>query len=420
MAVRADNKNILNAIRANMSLEYRERIPQATAENIAEIYDNLLNVMPLRNAFVNALVTQIMEQRIETGFFKNPLGVLKRDPMRYGMTEEEIYVNMAKGYQFNQFATVNDLYAYYKSEVMSAYHRITPPMQYAVTVTYDNLRNAFRSETGIRELINAKVQSLFMGAEWDEYLCMKQIFESAYKAGHLYARQISPITDYESGSALTKFIKADVEKMQFPLPMYNVAGATSSATANSLFYITTPEVDAALSVDVLANAFNMEKVALNTKKIIIDKFDNPKVQLIVFDMRFLNVRENFRQLSDSRNGAALTWNYFLTISEMFSYSPFFPVVVYTTEEVGVDSITIKDATYTAGTDVNIELEIAGKAYTPEMVDLSVEGNTSAYTSFIPGSNILHVANDEKANTLTVKATSRYNDTVSTEKVINKA
>lgn len=420
MAVRADNKNILNAIRANMSLEYRERIPLATAENIAEIYDNLLNIMPLRNAFVNALVTQIMEQRIETGFFKNPLGVLKREPMRYGMTEEEIYVNMAKGYQFNQFATVNDLYAYYKSEVMSAYHRITPPMQYAVTVTYDNLRNAFRSETGIRELINAKVQSLFMGAEWDEYLCMKQIFESAYKAGHLYARQVSPITDYESGSALTKLIKADVEKMQFPLPMYNVAGATSSATANSLFYITTPEVDAALSVDVLANAFNMEKVALNTKKIIIDKFDNPKVQLIVFDMRFLNVRENFRQLSDSRNGAALTWNYFLTISEMFSYSPFFPVVVYTTEEVGVDSITIKDATYTVGTDVNIELEIAGKAYTPEMVDLSLEGNTSAYTSFIPGSNILHVANDEKANTLTVKATSRYNDTVSTEKVINKA
>lgn len=419
MAVKADNKNILNAIRANMSLEYRERIPNATAENIAEIYDNLLNIMPLRNAFVNALVTQIMEQRIETGFFKNPLGVLKREPMRYGMTEEEIYINMAKGYQFNQFASVNDLYAYYKSEVMAAYHRITPPMQYAVTVTYDNLRNAFRSETGIRELINAKVQSLFMGAEWDEYLCMKQIFESAYKAGHLYARHVSPITDYESGSALTKLIKADIGKMQFPSPMYNVAGATSSATAESIFYITTPEVDASLTVDVLANAFNMEKVSLNTRKIIIDKFDNPNIQLIAFDMRFLNVRENFRQLSDSRNGAALTWNYFLTISEMFSYSPFFPVVVYTTEEVGVDSITIKDSTYTAGTDTNIELEIAGKAYTPEMVDLSVEGNTSAYTSFIPGSNILHIANDEKANTLTVKAISRYNNTVKSEKVINK-
>lgn len=67
---------------------------------------------------------------------------------------------MAKGKQFNQFATVAELYAYYQSSVMAAYHKITPAIQYAVTVTFDNLRTAFRSEYGVRDLINAKVQSL--------------------------------------------------------------------------------------------------------------------------------------------------------------------------------------------------------------------------------------------------------------------
>lgn len=94
--VAATNVAILNAVRSMQSLEYRDRIPEATAENISSIYENLLNIVPLRNAFANALVEQIMEQRIETVFFENPLGVLKRDPMRYGGTEEEIFINMAK------------------------------------------------------------------------------------------------------------------------------------------------------------------------------------------------------------------------------------------------------------------------------------------------------------------------------------
>lgn len=94
--VPATNVAILNAVRSMQSLEYQNRIPEATVENISSIYESLLNIVPLRNAFANALVEQIMEQRIETVFFENPLGVLKRDPMRYGGTEEEIFVNMAR------------------------------------------------------------------------------------------------------------------------------------------------------------------------------------------------------------------------------------------------------------------------------------------------------------------------------------
>lgn len=66
----ATNVAILNAVRSIQSLEYQNRIPEATAENISSIYESLLNIVPLRNAFANALVEQIMEQRIETVFLK--------------------------------------------------------------------------------------------------------------------------------------------------------------------------------------------------------------------------------------------------------------------------------------------------------------------------------------------------------------
>ena len=422
MGKTATNAAILNAVRKTMDLSYQERIPNATQENIASIYESLLNVTPLRNAFANALITQVMEQRIETTFFDNPLGKLKKEPMRYGMTEEEIFVNMAKGYQFNQFATVNDLYAYYQSAVMAAYHKITPPIQYAVTITFDNLRNAFRSETGIRDLINAKIQSLFAGANWDEYICMKRLVESAAASNQLYAVQVPEITDATSARNFTTLMKSYIGQMKFPNPDFNIAGATSVATDDTIYYITTPETDAVLDVEVLAYAFNMNRADLEVHKIIIDKFDNPAIKAALFDMRFFNVRENYRQLSDSKNGAALTWNYFYTVSEMFSYSPFFPCIIFTTDTVGVNEITINEVeSYTAGTDITITALANGTAtYKPQLLDYEVSGNSSSYTSFIPASNILHIANDEQAAALTVTVTSRYDKTVKAEITINKA
>lgn len=418
---KATNAAILNAVRKTMDLSYQNRIPEATAENINSIYTNLLNIVPLRNAFAEALVTQIMEQRIESTFFENPLGILKKDPMRYGMTEEEIFVNMASGYQFNQFATVNDLYAYYQSAVMAAYHKITPPIQYAVTITFDNLRNAFRSETGIRDLINAKIQSLFAGANWDEYLCMKRLIETAYANNQIFAVQIPDITDAEKARNFTTLMKSYIGQMKFPNPQFNIAGATSAANDDTIFYITTPDVDAMLDVEVLAYAFNMNKADIAVRKIIIDKFDNPAIKAVLFDMRFFNVRENYRQLSDSKNGAALTWNYFYTVSEMFSYSPFFPCIAFTTDSIGLENITITEVeSYTAGTDIEIKALASGtETYKPQLLDYEVSGNSSSYTSFIPGSNILHIANDEQAAALTVTVTSRYDKNVSGTITINK-
>lgn len=410
----ATNMNILNALRNRMSLEYSNRIPEATRENISSIYEELLNTVPIRNDFVNSLIGLVVSQRINSTMFENPLGVLKKEPMRYGAVEEEIYINMAKGYQFNQFASVNDLFAYYKSSVMSAYHKLTTPMQYAVTITFDNLRNAFLSEYGIRDLINAKVQSLFSAANYDEFLCMKSICTSAYDSNVIYPVHVDPITTKESAENFTQLMKEYIGNMRFPHPEYNIAGADSTSNDDSIFYLTTPKYDSMLDVKVLQTAFNLGKVDIRAKKILVDKFDNPNIVALLFDMRFFNVKENFRQLSDSRNGAALTWNYFYTVSEMFSYSPFFNIIAFTTEDISENmTITVKENQQgKAGTDVEVIALVSGEEskYTPQTLDYAVEGATSAYTAFIPGSNILHVANDEKAKTLTINVTSRYDTT----------
>lgn len=411
--IAATNINVLNAMRAGMSFGYQERIPEATKDNIAQIYDNLLNIMPLRNDFAVALITQVMYQRIETGFFENPLQVLKRDPMRYGFTEEEIFVNFARGYSFDMFATERELFKFYEANIMSAYHRLSPPIQYPVTVTYENLRSAFREEYGIMKLINSKVQSLFNGANWDEYLIMKQLLETAYRQGQIYPVNIPDLTDADAAKTMTRLIKGYIGQMTFPHPEFTIAGADSPAYRDGIYILTTPEIDAQLDVDVLAYAFDNDYVKLGAHKILVDKFDNPNIKAVLFDMRFFNVRENFRVLSDSKNGAALSWNYFYTVSEMFSYSPFFQCVVFTTEQVAsAPTVTLATGLSVAkGQTIQIPVTVSASAsgvYVPKNYTMKTVGDTGR-TQVIPGSNILSVAKDFTGTEVTVQAELPYYD-----------
>lgn len=408
----ATNENIIRALR---DMNPNTRIPNPIKNSIESIYDEILNVEPVRNEFIASLIGRIALTQINASYFKNPLTVLKTDPMRYGLTEQEIFVNMIKGKTFDAFAGTNELFAFYDSNVMSAYHKVNPAIQYPLTITYDNLRMAFTSDYGIRDLINAKVQAVYASAEYDEYLTMKMLIESAYEKGQLYNVQVSGNNDSAAARELTIAMKSYINQMKFPHPEYNIAGATSSALENGIYYMVTPEMDAVLDVDVLATAFHDNKVDITAHKIIVDKFANTEIKAVLFDMRWFKVRENFRTMSDSRNGAALTWNYFYTLSQMYSYSPFFPMIIFTTEQNAAETITVENATASKATTVEIKANATNTGdtgYVSQVFDYSVSGNKSAFTKFIPGSNILSIGNDEKATTLTVTVTSRTDSTVS--------
>ena len=111
--VKATNLNVLNAMR-NSGLLPADRLPAVTLENIASVYEQILNVEVIRRAFAAALSEQMVQGRINSAYFRNPLGMLKSNPMRYGATEQEIFVNMAKAQVFDGFADASVLYKYYE------------------------------------------------------------------------------------------------------------------------------------------------------------------------------------------------------------------------------------------------------------------------------------------------------------------
>ena len=415
------NINMLNTIRnaAVRSISYQDRIPVATQTNLSDIYSQLLSVDALRNEFISALVLRIGITWINSRIFQNPLRGVKSSAMPYGAYEQEMFVNMAKGQALNFRAGYEALYAIYESEVMAAYHKINFQEQYPVTISFDELRNAFTSAYGIRDLLRAKVDSLYSGANYDEYLVTLQLCDNAYDQGLIYPVTVSAITDETSAKAFLTQARAAIRRFAFPHPEYTIAGATSFSTPEEIIMITTPEVEANVDVQAIAYAFNQGRAEVKVETIVVDHFENDQIQAIICDARWFRVRDNFRTFTEGYNAAALSWNYFYNVSELFSVSPFMPCIAFTTESSSVTglasvtldgtAITASTTKYTPGKQYRLGVTVNGTGYVPKTVKYTMTGAESPDTVIVPGSNILIVGADESGS-LVITATSLADDT----------
>lgn len=337
--VKPTNENIMKAVRRDASIDFQNRIPEVMSNNLQQVYDALMDYAPARNEFVNTLITRIGLQTVDSNAFRNPLSLYKKDPMRYGMTHEETYVNMAKGYDYDSNADAELSLKQFESYIMTMFHNVNLKMQYPVTVTYDNLRNAFLSETGIRDLVSAKMESCISGAELDEYTAMKGLIDTGYEKNVLPAVHVDEVVNEVTAKELLAQIKQAVGEFAFPNPANNIVGATSSSPASNLIFITTPKVNARISVEALAYAFNLDKADVEVRTVVVDSFSHPAIQGVLLDVRFFNCRDQFREMTSQQLANVLKWNYFYTMVEMISASPFYPIRVFTTDTVS-DKLTI--------------------------------------------------------------------------------
>lgn len=415
------NINLLNAVRNTMSVDYRDRVPQATQDNIDAINKTLTDPYnPMaRNELVPALVNLIVSQSISTEAFRNPLRILNSNAMPYGNGEQEVYVNFAQGYAHDANISIEDATAIYDSYIMALYHKINFNNDYPVTIYFDDLRGAFLDSYGLRNLISAKVESIVSACNWDEFNTAKELLASAHRAGNVYPVHVNKVTDQASANALAKQIQSYIDKIQFPNPLYNFAGATSAAKEDTILLFVDPDTKAAMNVDSYASAYNLDRMIPKAQQVLIDNFNDAEgIVAVLVDKRFFKIREQYRLMVQDNVNRGLRWNSTYTVKEMFSYSLFYPVIVFTTEQVLVSAINATNkGSVKAGTDVDFSdnFSVTSTGVADKAVDLEVQGNSSADTYIIPGTTILRIAKNEtnlknKANiasTVKVKVTSRY-------------
>ena len=417
MAEKATNVNLIKATIQQMPVAYQDRIPEVTRANLDKVYDAIWNYEPARNAFISALVGVIGMQTVESSDFRNPLAELKMNPMIYGDTDQEIFVNMAKGQGIDGFASADKALGFYESYVMSLFHNVNYSVQYPVTMRYAQMRSAFLSEYGLRDLIVGKFRSATAGAAYDEYKAMLQLLLIGYEKQILPVTVVDTPTDKETAENLMVEMQAFVEGSEFPNPANNPAGSTATSTPKSMVTFLTPKTKALMGVKALANAYNLDYADFKTRLKVVDKFDDRgNIQAIVCDARFFRCRDHFREITESRNGAAMSINYFYNVMEVISASLFYPIMVFISGRASeIQSITGTNIT-NAEPGKTYELDFKAtpntSSYAPQLFDITIAskvvgGNeVDGGTYIVPGTQTLVISSKETNFPISITAKSR--------------
>lgn len=330
MSIGAD---ILNAIRAQASTEYQDRISDATRENFSQVGAAIVEYEPAYNEFEGALIHKIGKTMIESKLFKNKLAQFKTGEILTKQDVEEIFVNMgntAFTYDPNGETT---LARFDPSVTFVAYHRENRQDCYAISLGDIDFVKAFRSEATFEDFFLAQLNSIYNRAAHDEWVHMKNLL--ATYDGYLDIKTTAfahpDVTGVDEKEALkaraakdfVKSVRKVKEDLCFASTKYNKSGVMTWCDTNDLVMFVHKDVVAEVDVELLASAFNISKTDIPTRIITMDDFGSLEdTYAILADKNFFRVWDTLSRTETQRNAQGLFTNYFYHVHQILSLSPY--------------------------------------------------------------------------------------------------
>lgn len=381
----ADGVKLLNTIRANSSAVYQDRIPEATAENIHDVGDAILNFEAQANEFVNALINRIGLVILNNRMASNPLAALKKGRLAVGETIEEVYIDVIKAQTYDPRAAQDTLFKRHLPNVLSVFHSVNSELNYPLTISNEQLRKAFLSYDSLDRFIAGLVDSMYKSATLDEFILMKQLISEYGEGGRFIVEPITAVTDAATAREAMIKIKAVSDGMTIFNNAMNYAGVWTSTPKEDQYLITTPDFNARMDVDVLAAAFHMDKAEFAGHVIVVDNIgdlaDNG-IEAILVDKNWYQVYDYLRTFKTAYNGEGLYWNYFYHVWTVYSLSPFSNAVAFGSTTATVTNLTVTPATATvkAGGYVQLETAVTGAGNPTSKCTFAISGATDPETT----------------------------------------
>ena len=366
----ASTIDILNVIRQNASLEYQNSVPTVTqAEDIPKVGEVLCGYPAFANQFINALVNRIALVRVKSATFNNPYSRLKKGYLEYGETVEEIFTNIAKVFVYSEEKAEARELKRYLPDVKAAFHAINWKVIYPVTIEEESLRQAFLSLEGVQDMIARIVDTVYVAAEYDEFLLFKYLIIKAVNGGKMYPVSVN-VSDIKNAAI---GFRGTSNLLPFMSTKYNIAGVKNTTPKSRQAIFMDAMFNAQYDVNILASAFNMDKADFMGRLHLIDDFttfDNDRwdvirsestglesvtsgelavmadVIAILGDEDWFQIYDNLAKFTEKYVASGLRWNYFYHNWKTISTSPFANMIVFvkSTASLGTPTAVVYEVT----------------------------------------------------------------------------
>lgn len=422
---------VLNVIRNNASVDYRNHVPLATAnaESIRQVGAVIMDYPALQNEFLNALINRIALVLVTSKSYKNPWRMFKKGMIEMGESVEEIFIDLCKPFQYDPAVAESELFKREKPDVRSAFHVLNYMKFYKVTIEHPQLRRAFLSMSGVTSLVDDITKQLYTSMNYDEFQVMKYMLAKILLDGRITT---APAGETSSEGAIA--FKGVSDLMTFMSPDYNITGVHNFSEKNSQYLIVNAMYNAEMDVETLATAFNMSKAEFMGHRVLVDNFgkldterlaelfanDTTYVEIepddlaslntipaIIVDEDWFRIYDNLLQFKDTENSQGLYWNYFLHTWKTFSVSPFAQAVAFVKGAQSVTKVTVTPSALTIkrGQKASLSAEVTTTNFAPKAVTWS---STDENVRVDSGGNI--VVGQSAGASVTITATSVFDNT----------
>lgn len=428
----ASNEKVLDAIRYENTLDYQTRVPEATQAGIDATMRAITEYRPTYNEFENALVNRIGMLIGRSQSWDNPLQEFKMGMLPFGDTIEEYFVGLLKSHTYdgNRDYMEKAIWGRETPNVQANFHTVNRKEFYKVTVNETQLRQAFLAPGGLSEYVSRLMDAPITSDNWDEFLAMVRLFKEYDDNGGFYKVQVPDVSVLTSSETEAKqvlrIIRGVAGKLKFLSSIYNAAKMPMFAKQEDMVLFVTPDFEAAIDVNALAAAFNMEKAQIPFRIVTVpeEHFGIDGCQAILTTKDFFVLADQKMENTSIFNPAGLATNYFWHHWQVISASRFVPAVMFTTKagseviEVSakiesIDAINVETVDGEAITLSNVERGMMYQCIADTTTDPAdsparlgvtwgLSGNQSTRTT-ISRTGVLHISGTEKATSITVSA-----------------
>lgn len=390
----ASTLDIMNVIRANASVEYQSSVPHVTkATEIPKVGEIIYGTPALANQFINALVNRIAIVSVQTATFNNPYSRLKKGYLEFGETIEDIFVGIANAVEFDVEKAAGREFKRTLPDVKSAFHTMNWRVMYPVTIQDEDLKLAFLSADGIRNLISKIVYQIYTASEYDEFLLFKYIIIKSIAHGKTATVSIGDGTTMSQAAVA---FRGTSNLLTFMSSDYSESAVKTTTPKSRQVIFMDSMYNAQYDVEVLAAAFNMDKAEFTGSLYLMDdwtKFDNERfayitsvsdaieevtdeeltlmsnVKAVMVDENWFQIYDNLNKFTEKYVANGLYWNYFYHTWKTVSRSPFANAVAFVTASANIEPPT----------ELTVEIDTKSSSENAVVLTFSVQSDEPAFT-----------------------------------------
>lgn len=431
-------KQSLNALRELSSTIYHEYVPVIDdTTDISAFAQPIFDFPVVYNEFCDVLVNKLVFSQFQTMTFNNPLRILEGERVPLGYSGENIYTNPAQARSFN----VNDfagLLIKYEADTKVEYWTVNTDIQYRVTVSRQQLKKAMTSWDNLASYITQLSNSLYNGSYIDFFRYTKNIISGAFKENRAVYEKITAVTSEATAKAFIEKARELFLNFQLPSTEYN-AWAKNGGAGRPITTWTRPEdivmiirndIRAKIDVNVLAEAFNMDKTELLGQIITVDNFDaydddgvkvydGSDIVGMIADRAWFKIKTQDFFMENFYNPNNRTMQYYLNVQKGYNMSLFANGVIFATDDPDVESTAVEfietSASVKAGEKITLHVKTTpftannALTYTSSATTYATVGDqTGKYievTGVAAGSSTITVSDGTHSDTLSVTVTS---------------